>query len=114
MTNRTIKTLERSGATVVNTRSNQYAARFGSWSVEFYDQSGEVVCLRARRITDLDESQSDYSAGSWFDSLTKCIAFAQRMAYEDANGINRRPGFVCPSDADAVADRLYEMDVYTR
>lgn len=94
-TTTTIKTLTRAGATVVN-EGNKYSARFGSWVVEFFDQKGDVICLRARRVTDSDDSQSDYSAGSWFDSLTRCIKHAKQQAHDDAHGINRVPGFVCP------------------
>lgn len=97
LTATTLKTLRRAGPDAISDDTGRCAARFGSWVVEFIDQGGEVQCLRARRITDLDESQSDYSAGSWFDSLRRCIAFAKRMAHEDANGINRVPGFVCPT-----------------
>ncbi len=100
-TKTTIKTLERSGMPVKNTEGRKYVATYGTWMVEFYDQDGDVICLRARRHTDRDESQSDYSAGSWFDSLRRCIDFAKRMADEDRDGINRRPGWVCPVPAMA-------------
>jgi len=96
LTTRTIKTLNKEGGNVQNDGA-RYSARFGSWVVEFIDQSGDVACLRARRVTDIDESQSDYSAGAWFDSLTRCIDWAKRMAEEDRLGINRVPGFVCPT-----------------
>jgi hypothetical protein len=105
LTTRTIKALERAGATVTDDGATvghkRYSARFGSWVVEWIDQAGDVECLRARRVSDRDESQSDYSAGSWFDAVRPCIDFAKRMAHEDANGINRRPGFVCPTAGGA-------------
>jgi hypothetical protein len=76
------RSLEKSGATITR-NGNRIAGKIGNHSVEFIDQGGDVICLRVRRVTDLDCSQEDYAAGSWFDAIRPAIEWAAKMYAED-------------------------------
>ena len=59
-------------------------ARFGSWLVEFlangrWHDDADITCIRVRKQNDLDDSMSDYSAGSFRDNLKQAIESAQRL-----------------------------------
>ena len=43
--------------------------------IEFHPngRQDEIVCIRSRRIGDIDDPQSDYFAGAWHNSLSRAI-----------------------------------------
>lgn len=76
-----IRKLEKSGYLVSGSGSTGFrAVKSGlSYVVEFRQNGGgseEVVCIRVRHVVDIDDSQSDYSAGAWFGNITQAIKFA--------------------------------------
>lgn len=77
-----IKALTKAGA-LITVDGNRVRGLISNHAVEFYDQEGRVICLRTRRITDHDDSLSDYSAGSWMRNITHAIATAQKFSEQD-------------------------------
>jgi hypothetical protein len=76
-----IKKLSKHGE--VKQDGNLFYAKVGKHAVEFMangriDEATTITCIRARRINDLDDSMSDYSAGVWCDNLTQAISLAQK------------------------------------
>ena len=82
-----IKALGKFG-TVQHVGSQRYIAQRGGWEIQFLvngrnEPGAEITCVRARRLTDHDESHSDYFAGSFFDTISKAMKWANRMIAED-------------------------------
>ena len=80
----TINKLNKAGANMKQdvysdgSASNRWAGEINGHEVSFLDQHGDVVCLRARVLSDEDDIYSDYHAGSFFDSVKWCIDYCQR------------------------------------
>jgi hypothetical protein len=76
--------LQRSGWQVTHT-SRHYLARKSGLNSEISflpngvdEPTNEAVCLRVRSLNDTDDMQSDYTAGSFYDSMTQAIHAAER------------------------------------
>lgn len=53
------------------------------------DPAAEIATVNVRRISDRDDYQTDYFAGSYFDSLAAAIKWASRNASEEAEALSR-------------------------
>jgi hypothetical protein len=79
-----IKKLERAGWTVVKRERLYVASKAGCSHVIDFHPNGEdkpensLTCLRVRRLTDLDDMQSDYCAGAFVDSMAQALRLAVR------------------------------------
>ena len=72
-----IKKLNKSGFEVFNNGNRYKAKKVGlKYVVEFISQEELIMCIRARRENDRDDSQSDYSAGMWCNNLAQAIRLA--------------------------------------
>jgi hypothetical protein len=72
-----IKKLNKSGFEVLNNGNRYKAKKVGlKYVVEFISQETSVLCIRVLQENDYDNSQSDYSAGTWCDNLTQAILLA--------------------------------------
>ena len=72
-----IKKLNKSGFKVINSGSRYKAKKAGlKYVIEFNTQDELIMCIRARREDDRDDSQSDYSAGMWCNNLAQAIRLA--------------------------------------
>ncbi len=78
-TTNAIKKLTKAGFEVSQTR-NAFTATSPTKRhlITFYKNGGEdqVVCINVRRPNDISDSQSDYSAGVFADTITQAIALA--------------------------------------
>jgi hypothetical protein len=79
-----IKKLERNGWAVRHWE-RQYIARKDGLNTEIsFLPNGQdlpdnsAVCLRVRNVSDLDDIQSDYCAGSFCDSMAQALRLAVR------------------------------------
>ena len=81
-----IRSLTKANATIT-TKGNRVEGRIGNHVVDFIDQDGLIVCLRTRRITDVDSSHEDYSAGSWADSIKQAIRWAVEWTARDISEV---------------------------
>lgn len=63
------------GTTFNNIRWSQA----GDAVVDFIDQGGYAHCLRVRRCTDKDDMMSDYSAGSFANSIRQALRWAHQI-----------------------------------
>jgi hypothetical protein len=74
------KKLTKAGFTVSETRPGYYhAAKPTTPSVIEYFRNGrsdQVVCINVRHVADKHDSQSDYCAGTFADSITQAIRLA--------------------------------------
>lgn len=77
-----IKAMEKAGARVEKVR-DLVIGKIGDQRIEFYDQDGDVTCLCQRRVTDLNDSKSDYVAGIFCDSIERAIKYAKRYHQQD-------------------------------
>ena len=70
------KKLTKAGFTVSN-ESGTFAAVHPDHVgkvIEFHRNGGDaIVCIRSRRIGDVDDPQSDYFAGAWHKNMTQAI-----------------------------------------
>jgi hypothetical protein len=82
-----IKKLEKFGK--VTEQAGEWRAVRAGYEVSFLrnGRGDEATCYRTRRVTDHDDSQSDYFAGSFWPNITQAIAHAGRMI--DADGLER-------------------------
>lgn len=73
-----IKTLEKAGFKVVSPYHRFYSALSPSGKnvVEFLDQDDVMLCVKVRRVNDVDDSQTDYAAGSWCKNLKQAMVLA--------------------------------------
>lgn len=73
-----IKKLSKYGE--VKNNGNHYCAVIGEKEVSFYRNGPEMtdsaICFRVRRLNDHDDSNADYTAGSFRDNLTQAIRSA--------------------------------------
>ncbi len=60
----------------VTQSGNHYSAQAGRNVIEFYQQDGEIICIRVRSANDQDDVMSDYSAGVFCDNLSQAIRLA--------------------------------------
>lgn len=73
-----IKKLENIGARVA-VKGNQVTGYIKNYLVELTVQheDREVMIIRVRRANDIDDSMTDYSAGSFFDNLSQALRFVE-------------------------------------
>jgi hypothetical protein len=72
-----ITKLNKLGFKVINSGNRYKAKKDGlKYVIEFITQDELIMCIRARRENDLDDSQSDYSAGMWCNNLAQAIRLA--------------------------------------
>lgn len=73
-----IKTLEKAGFKVVSPYKGFFSAYSPSGKnvVEFLDQDDVMLCVKVRRVNDVDDSQTDYAAGMWCQNLKQAILLA--------------------------------------
>ena len=74
-TTNAIKKLEKSGFSIVS-NGYRYQAYLGSSVISFYNQDSTIGCINVRDVFDVDDSQSDYSAGVFCDNITQAIKIA--------------------------------------
>lgn len=55
--------------------NGKYSAVLNSKEATWWDQGGRAICLKVRRLNDIDDSQSDYSAGFFCDTIKEAINF---------------------------------------
>jgi hypothetical protein len=78
-----VRKLERSGYKVERDGSHFVARKTGVLDlIEFLpngsaEPENEICCLRVRRDADKDDMQSDYSAGSYYDSVAQAMRAAE-------------------------------------
>jgi hypothetical protein len=72
--------------TVSAEECGEWRATKGGYEVSFLrnGHGDQVTCFRTRRVTDQDDSQTDYFAGSFWPNMTQAIAHANRMIEQDA------------------------------
>ena len=74
------KKLTKAGFTVKETRSGSYHASspLTAYVIEYFrnGDSDSITCICVRRFNDHHDSQSDYSAGVWADTITQAIKLA--------------------------------------
>lgn len=74
------KKLQKAGFTVTEIRSRYYHCfRANSDKVIEYYRNGcsdEITCINVRAIDDKHDSQSDYCAGVWADTIARAIKLA--------------------------------------
>jgi hypothetical protein len=63
------------------------SGNFGKWVVEFlangrWHDDADITCIKVRKHNDHDDSMTDYSAGSFRDTLTAAIKSAKRLSKE--------------------------------
>ena len=75
-----IKKLEKAGFKIKKPEniSNRYNAYHQNEVIEFHDQDGLVICIKSRRISDVDDPQTDYSAGIFCDNISQAIRMTKR------------------------------------
>ena len=73
-----IKTLEKAGFKVVSPYHGFYSALSPSGKnvVEFLDQDGAMLCVKVRGVKDVDDPQTDCSAGVWCKNLKQAMLLA--------------------------------------
>jgi len=64
-----IKKLEAKGLLVVQRSNNVLNVQANGYSLTIMGQGEDVATMRVRRFNDEDDSQSDYSAGSFWDTM---------------------------------------------
>jgi hypothetical protein len=74
-TTNAINKLEKAGFSIVS-NGNRYQARLGRSVIGFYNQDDKINCINVRDMCDVDDAQSDYSAGVFCDNLTQAIKLA--------------------------------------
>jgi hypothetical protein len=74
------KKLTKAGFTLKETRPGSYHAYSPStaYVIEYFrnGSSDSITCICVRRFDDKHDSQSDYSAGVWADTITQAIRLA--------------------------------------
>lgn len=70
-----LKRLVKAGFAVTQI-GNRYSAQSGGNVIEFHEQDGKAICIRVRSVRDLDDVQSDYSAGVFCDNLSQALQIA--------------------------------------
>jgi hypothetical protein len=79
-----VKKLEKlTGKTVTKNQNNLYSVVIGQNVISFYPNGrdsadAEITCIKTRRINDVDDSMSDYSAGCFHDNITQAYNFIAR------------------------------------
>ena len=43
--------------------------------ISWFKQDDEVICLRIKKKSDIDDMQSDYSAGSYFSNIKNAMKY---------------------------------------
>jgi len=74
-----IKKLEKNGFKVSKDGIQHTGAKLGlSYIIEFYQNGREdsIACIKVRHPADLDDSMTDYSAGTFCDNITQAIRLA--------------------------------------
>ena len=76
-----IKKLEKAGFTVTKERISFRAYKGGQSEIRFMpctsgDMQSGITCIEVRGINAKDDSMTDYFAGTWMDSITQAIKFA--------------------------------------
>lgn len=59
--------------TEVKSNGKLYFSRNENKEISWWDQGGEAICLRVRGLNDKDDMQSDYTAGSFYDTAKHAI-----------------------------------------
>ena len=76
-----IKKLSQYGEVQKNS-TGKYWVIIGEYEVSFrrngFGEDPSITCEHTRKLTDKDDSQSDYFAGSYRDNLTQAIKFATK------------------------------------
>lgn len=73
------KKLEKAGFKVENTGYGFHASKPATSKVIEFRKNGdsdEITCVKVRRVNDHSDAMSDYSAGSYFDTITRAIKFS--------------------------------------
>lgn len=70
-----LKRLVKAGFAVTQI-GNRYGAQSGRNVIEFHEQDGKAICILVRSVRDLDDVQSDYSAGVFCDNLSQALQIA--------------------------------------
>jgi|GEM_PF-3158506 len=74
--------------------SGLYTCTFNEVVIQFYDQDGEAICIRAHRVDERDDPYTDYFAGSYYDNISQAI----NRALAEWTLCHREPCPACGSD----------------
>ena len=78
LTANVIKRFAAQGWTFCNDGNRYWARKPGNRNVvSFIDQFGDAMCLRVRCEDDHDDMQTDYSAGSYADSIKQAFRLTE-------------------------------------
>jgi ribosomal protein L37AE/L43A len=98
-----IKRLSKYGEVEHVEGSGLYTCCFNEVVIQFYDQNGEAICIRARRVDDHDDFQTDYFAGSYYDNISQAI----NRALAEWTLCNREP---CPACGHTIGTKRWVDD----
>ena len=75
LTKSILNALKKMNVRVERGRNGQYSATGNKYIVTWYDQEGNANCVNVRRHNDHHDSQSDYCAGFFADTLKLIIRY---------------------------------------
>lgn len=78
-----VAALKRIGVTALRNERNNWRAVKGAAYIDWIDQDGDALCLRVARCNDHDDCQSDYSAGSFFNTIKSALAYLQKWSGQE-------------------------------
>jgi hypothetical protein len=67
-TKRLLQAISKAGLSAVK-HDNNYYVTTSSRELSFIDQNGSAICVKVRRLSDVDDIQTDYFAGMFVDSI---------------------------------------------
>ncbi len=68
-----IKRLSKYAEVEVAEGSGLHTCVFNEVVIQFHDQGGRAICIRARRENEHDDPYTDYFAGSYYDNISQAI-----------------------------------------
>jgi ribosomal protein L37AE/L43A len=99
-TNYAIKRLSKYAPVENSEGSGLHTCVFNEVVIQFYDQDGKAICIRARRQDERDDPYTDYFAGSYYDNISQAIT----RALAEWTLCNREP---CPACGHAIGTKRW-------
>lgn len=69
-----VKAIEKKGVKVTTEDGHRYYAASEKRSITFYNQAGSAICVNVKRHNDISDPNSDYFAGSYYDTIKGAVS----------------------------------------